>query len=164
MSKLIVTIQDSWSQLQPREKLFLRAGVIVSVAALVYLTVLPLWDKHSTLSAQHSQLQADLQWLHQQQEVVSRLSNNCSVKLVSAGASRKILARLVRRNQLKLDSIEEASGSFSLEFSGSDANSIVRVVHEIACDGYLVQSLQIIKSADDAKLLIANLEVQLVAR
>jgi hypothetical protein len=40
----------------------------------------------------------------------------------------------------------------------------VRVVHEIACDGYLVQSLQIIKSADDAKLLIANLEVQLVAR
>jgi hypothetical protein len=86
------------------------------------------------------------------------------VKLVSDGTPRKILARLVRRNQLKLDSIEEASGSFSLEFSGSDANSIVRVVHEIACDGYLVQSLQIIKSADDAKLLIANLEVQLVAR
>ena len=164
MSKFIATMQDSWSQLQPREKLFLRAGVIVSVAALVYLTVLPLWDKHSTLSAQHSQLQADLQWLHQQREVVSRLSNNCSVKLVSDGAPRKILPRLVRRNQLKLDSIQQASDSFSLEFSGSDANSIVRVVHEIACDGYLVQSLQIIKSADDAKLLIANLEVQLVAR
>lgn len=164
MSKLIVTIQDSWSQLQPREKLFLRAGVIVSVAALVYLTVLPLWDKHSTLSAQHSQLQADLQWLHQQQEVVSRLSNNCSVKLVSAGASRKILARLVRRNQLKLDSIQEASDSFSVKFSGSDANSMVRVAHEIACEGYLVKSLQIAKSADDAKLLVATLEVQLVAR
>ena len=164
MRKLIATMQDSLSRLQPREKLFLSAGIIVVAVALTYLTVLPFWDKHNLLSAQHSQLQADLQWLHQQREVVSRLSNNCSVKLVSDGTPRKILARLVRRNQLKLDSIEEASGSFSLEFSGSDANSIVRVVHEIACDGYLVQSLQIIKSADDAKLLIANLEVQLVTR
>ena len=164
MSKLITVMQDSLSRLQRREKLFLSAGAVVVVAALIYLTVLPSWDKYSLLSAQHSQLQADLQWLHQQREVVSRLSNNCSVKLLSDGAPRKILTRLVRRNQLKLDSIQEASTSFSLKFSGSDANSIVRAVHEIACEGYLVNSLQIIKSADDAKLLIANLEVQLVAR
>ena len=164
MRKLIATMQDSLSRLQPREKLFLSAGIIVVAVALTYLTVLPFWDKHNLLSAQHSQLQADLQWLHQQREVVSRLSNNCSVKLVSDGAPRKILPRLVRRNQLKLDSIQQASDSFSLEFSGSDANSIVRVAHEIACDGYLVKSLKITKSADDAKLLIANLEVQLVAR
>jgi hypothetical protein len=41
---------------------------------------------------------------------------------------------------------------------------MVRVAHEIACEGYLVKSLQITKSADDAKLLVATLEVQIVAR
>ena len=164
MNKLLTTMQDGLSRLQPRERLFLGVGATVIVTVLLYLTLLPSWEKYSTLSAQHSQLQTDLDWLHQQRELVSRLTNSCSVKLVSTGSSRKMLTRLVRRNQLKLDSFQEANDSIRLKFTGSDANSIVRLVHEIACDGYLVKSLQVKQSSNDAQQLAANLEVQLVAR
>jgi len=164
MNKLIASLQDSISQLQPREKLFLGVGAALLVAALIYLAVLPSWHKHDALSTQYSQLQGDLQWLHQQREVVSRLSNNCSIKLISQGSSNKVLSRLVRRNQLKLGSIQEAGDTINLSFTGSDANSIVRLAHEIACEGYMVKSLQILESAEDPNAMLANLEVQLVAR
>jgi len=164
MNKLIAQVQDNVSRLQPREKVFLSLGVALVVVALIYLAVLPTWHKHSALSTQYSQLQGDLQWLHQQREVVSRLSNNCSVKLVSQGSSRKVLGRLVRRNQLKLGSIQEVGDTFNLNFTGSDANSIMRLVHEIACEGYMVKSLQILEPAEDPNTILANLEVQLVAR
>lgn len=164
MNKLIASLQDSVSKLQPREKVFLSVGATLLVAALIYMTVLPSWHKHGALSTQYSQLQGDLQWLHQQREVVSRLSNNCSVKMVSQDSYRKVLSRLVRRNQLKLGSIQEVGDRFNLSFTGSDANSIMRLVHEIACDGYMVKSLQLLESAEDPNTMTGNLEVQLVAR
>jgi type II secretory pathway component PulM len=162
MNSLIKRLQDVFALLQPREQLFGSAGAIVIVAAMLYLTLLPQWSKYNDLAAQQSQLQSDLQWLHQQREVVARLSNSCPLSALSKGSKTKTLTRLLRRNQLRLIDTRETSSAISFSFTGTDANKIMRLAHEIACDGFVIERFEIVKSPEDNNRLAAMMEVSSV--
>ncbi|MGB2259626.1 MAG: type II secretion system protein GspM [Porticoccaceae bacterium] len=162
MISLIKRLQDGFADLQPREQLFVSVGAISIVAAMLYLSLLPQWEKYNQLSAQQSQLQSDLQWLHQQRQVVARLSNSCPLSVVSNGSKTKMLNRLLRRNQLKLIDMREASSTIGFSFTGTDANEMLRLAHEIACDGLVVESFEIVKSPEDSNRLAAMMEVSSV--
>ena len=162
MNSLLKRLQDAFADLQPRERLFVNVAAILIVAAMLYLILLPQWEKYNELSAQQSQLHSDLQWLHQQRDLIARLGNSCPLSVVSKGSKTKRLTRLLRRNQLKLIDMREANNAISLSFTGTDANEMVRLAHEIACDGFVVESFEIVKSPEENNRLAAMMEVSSV--
>ncbi len=162
MNALIKRLQDGFADLQPRERLFVSAGALLILSAMLYLALLPQWQEYDELSAQQSQLQSDLQWLHEQREVVARLSNSCPLSVRSKGSRTKMLTRLLRRNQLKLIDMREAGNAISLSFTGTDANEMLQLAYEIACDGFVVNSFEIVKSPEDNNRLAAMMEVSAI--
>jgi len=53
------------------------------------------------------------------------------------------LTRLIRRNQLRLKNLREVGDGLVLSFTSSDANRTVRIAHQIACQGFVVDSMQV---------------------
>jgi hypothetical protein len=174
MSKLNLfreRLRDSMDSLQPRERVFVSVGAVLVVLAAIYVALLPQWQAHSALTVQQAQLQADVDWLQGQRDVVLRLANGCSAGAVSAnsgsrGDSRadsrqgsERLTRLVRRNQLKLAKISETSRGYNLRFGGADGNRMMRLAYQIACEGFVVQSFEITQSTVEGEALSALMEV-----
>lgn len=161
MKQLLDRLQSAFSNLQEREKLFVLGGGLLILAGIIYLAILPQWDRHTQLVEQKNDLQADMQWLQDQRAVLIRLVNSCSSSSAS-GNGQEVLTRLVRRNQLRLDSLRATGSGFRVGLSGSDANRIVRLAHQIACEGYAVSYLEVSKPTEDTGTLVANMEVQKV--
>ncbi|MDB4076960.1 type II secretion system protein M [Porticoccaceae bacterium] len=145
------TIQQAFRDLQPREKYFVSAGAVLVVIAAIYLAFLPLSEKHSQLADQHSRLQADLTWLQAQAATVPRLVNSCSGRELSAGMDRDVITRLLKRSQLRVDQVSETASGIALRFNGSDANRMVRLAHQITCEGFAVLSFEFSAKAKDSK-------------
>lgn len=162
MNTLLIGLQDKLAGLQAREKLFVSVGAAVVLIALIYLALGPQLNRNTDLAGQQSDLQADLLWLQQQQSVVSRLTNSCSSSTASAQPAKDLLTRLIRRNQLRLQNLREVGDGMVLSFSASDANRIVRIAHQIACQGFTVGSMQVTASTAESNLWDATLEVSYV--
>lgn len=144
-------IQQAFGNLQPREKYFVSAGGVLVVMAAIYLAFLPLSEKHSQLADQHSRLQADLIWLQAQAATVPRLVNSCSGRELSAGMDIEVIRKLIRRSQLRLDKISETASGLSLRFNGADANRMMRLAHQISCEGFAVLSFEFRAEANDVQ-------------
>ena len=162
MRALIANLQDKFAQLQQREKLFVTVGAALVVMAIIYSTLLPQLTENNQLTNQQADLQADLLWLQQQQAVVARLANSCASSQASVDPAKTVLTRLIRRNQLRLQNLREDSQGLVLRFSATDANRIVRTAHQIACQGFAIESLQVTGSAAEANQWDATLEVSYV--
>ena len=162
MKTLLTNLQDKFADLQERERLFVCAGAALLLMALLYITLLPQLDRNSDLAGQQKQLQADMLWLQQQQAVVSRLTNSCSASRASAEPAKDLLTRLIRRNQLRLKNLHEVGDGVVLSLTSSDANRVVRIAHQIACRGFVVDSIQVTGSATETNLWDATLEVSYV--
>jgi type II secretory pathway component PulM len=162
MNALLINVQDKFARLQEREKLFIRAGGAAVFIALLYTALLPQLDRNSDLASQQTVLQADMLWLQQQQAVVSRLTNSCSSSTASAEQAKDLLTRLIRRNQLRLKNLREVGDGLVLNFTSSDANRVVRIAHQIACQGFVVDSMQVNGSGSEANLWDATMEVSYV--
>lgn len=157
------TIGQAYENLQPRERLFISAGGLFALAAVIYLALVPFAEKHSELIEQQSKLQADLKWLHDQGAIVPRLVNSCSVRELNAGRDTDVITKLVRRAQLRLDKVNETGRGISLRVNGPDANRLMRLVHQISCEGFSVQSINISASAaQGAAVYTGAMEVQRV--
>ena len=66
---------------------------------------------------------------------------------------------LIRRNQLRLKNLRDVGDWLVLNFTSIDANRVVRIAHQIACQGFVVDSLQVNGSGSEANLLDATMEV-----
>jgi hypothetical protein len=73
-----------------------------------------------------------------------------------------VLTRLIRRNQLRLKNLREVGDGMVLSFTSSDANRVVRIAHQIACQGFVVDSMQVSGSATETNLWDATMEVSYV--
>ena len=158
LNPLIERLRDSMGNLQPRERVFVSVGAALVVLAAIYVALLPQWQAHSALADQQARLQADILWLQDQRDVVLRLANGCSASADARPDSER-LTRLVRRNQLKLSKISETSRGYTLRFGGADANRMVRLAYQIACEGFVVQSFKIDQSIAEGEALSALMEV-----
>ncbi|MDG2501139.1 MAG: type II secretion system protein GspM [Porticoccaceae bacterium] len=157
------TVAQAFENLQLRERYFIGVGGLLVLTAVIYLSLSPLADKHTQLVDQQSQLQADLEWLHDQAAIVPRLVNSCSGRELNVGRDTEVITKLVRRAQLRLDKVTETGRGISLRVNGSDANRLMRLVHQISCEGFSVQSIDISANVvQGAEAFSGAMEVQRV--
>ena len=157
MKLLLETLRSKWMQLQLRERQLLIVGSALLLATSVYLSIVPQIEKYGELKLQVEVLNTDLQWLQQQRQVVERLVNDCANGGVRQESSREQITRLIRRNQLTLVSMRDVNGGLKLSVSGSDANRVISLTHQIACFGYDLTTLEINRSEEG--LMEASMEV-----
>ncbi len=157
MKLLLKNLRDKWLQLQLRERQLLTVGGALLLATSVYLSIVPQIQKHGELKRQVEALNTDMQWLQQQRQVVERLANDCANGEVRQESNREQITRLIRRNQLVLVSMRDVNGGLKLSVSGSDANRIISLMHQIACFGYGLTTLEINRSEEG--LMEASMEV-----
>lgn len=157
MKLLLKNLRDKWLQLQLREQQLLTVGGALLLATSVYLSIVPQIQKHGELKRQVEALNTDMQWLQQQRQVVERLANDCANGEVRQESNREQITRLIRRNQLVLVSMRDVNGGLKLSVSGSDANRVISLTHQIACFGYGLTTLEINRSEEG--LMEASMEV-----
>ena len=149
MKVFINSLRDRLKDLQPRERQLLLIGLVLLFFTAIYVALTPIMTKHDQLISQSNQLKSDLQWLQQQSAVLSRLANGCGNQGFQQGSGRENLTKLVRRNQLRLSQIRDLNNGFELRFSGDNANGMLRLMHQVACAGFKVQSLKIESSSSE---------------
>tara|TARA_B110000908_G_scaffold45325_1_gene55176 strand:- start:430 stop:918 length:489 start_codon:yes stop_codon:yes gene_type:complete len=160
MKLLLENFQSKWMQLQLRERQLLSFGGGLLLVTFIYLSIVPQIQKYGELKLQVDELNKDVQWLQQQRQVVERLVNNCAAKKVGQQSGREEITRLIRRNQLALNSMQDVNSGLKFVISGADANRVISLTHQIACSGYDVKSLEIERSAEG--LMEASMEVAVI--
>lgn len=157
MKLLIESLRSRWMQLQLRERQLLIFGGVLLLATFIYLSIAPQIQKYGELKLQVDELNTDVQWLQQQRQVVERLVNNCAAQKVGQQSGREEITRLIRRNQLTLNSMQDVNSGLKFSMSGPDANRVISLTHQIACFGYDVKTLEIERSAEGS--MKASMEV-----
>jgi type II secretory pathway component PulM len=157
MKLLLENLRDKWMQLQLRERQLIILGGALLIATSVYLSIVPQIQKYSELKLQIVTLNTDIQWLQQQRQVVERLVNGCASGDVREESSREQITRLIRRNQLTLDSMRDVNSNLKFSVTGIDANRVISLTHQIGCSGYDLMTLEIKRSEEG--LMQASMEV-----
>ena len=157
MKLLLENLRDKWMQLQLRERQLIVLGGGLLIATSVYLSIVPQIQKYSELKLQIVTLNTDIQWLQQQRQVVERLVNGCASGDVRQESSRAQITRLIRRNQLTLDSMRDVNSNLKFSVTGIDANRVISLTHQIGCSGYDLMTLEIKRSEEG--LMQASMEV-----
>ena len=157
MKLLLENLRDKWMQLQLRERQLIILGSGLLIATSVYLSIVPQIQKYSELKLQIVTLNTDIQWLQQQRQVVERLVNGCALGDVREESSREQITRLIRRNQLTLDSMRDVNSNLKFSVTGIDANRVISLTHQIGCSGYDLMTLEIKRSEEG--LMQASMEV-----
>jgi type II secretory pathway component PulM len=157
MKLLLENLRDKWMQLQLRERQLIILGSGLLIATSVYLSIVPQIQKYSELKLQIVTLNTDIQWLQQQRQVVERLVNGCASGDVRQESSREQITRLIRRNQLTLDSMRDVNSNLKFSVTGIDANRVISLTHQIGCSGYDLMTLEIKRSEEG--LMQASMEV-----
>jgi|TARA_B110000444_G_scaffold257048_1_gene294713 type II secretory pathway component PulM len=157
MKLLLENLRDKWMQLQLRERQLIILGSGLLIATSVYLSIVPQIQKYSELKLQIVTLNTDIQWLQQQRQVVERLVNGCASGDVREESSREQITRLIRRNQLTLDSMRDVNSNLKFSVTGIDANRVISLTHQIGCSGYDLMTLEIKRSEEG--LMQASMEV-----
>ena len=162
MNDILSTIMNTFTTMQPREKLFLKAGGALIWVVLLVLLLLPSIEKYQQLNDQRNSLEADMAWLVDQRDLVAGLSNGCSKMSQSNEDQKANLSNIAKRNQLKVESITDNEQSFVLSVSGDEGNKFLKSIYQIACQGYNFVGINLNPEDEKLSLLKATFEVQRV--
>ena len=162
MNDILSTIMNTFATMQPREKLFLKAGGALILVVLLVLLLLPSIEKYQQLNDQRNSLEADMAWLVEQRDLVAGLSNGCSKMNQSNEDQKANLSNIAKRNQLKVESITDNEQSFVLSVSGDEGNKFLKSIYQIACQGYSFLGINLDPEDEKLSLLKATFEVQRV--
>ena len=162
MNDILSTIMNTFATMQPREKLFLKAGGALILVVLLVLLLLPSIEKYQQLNDQRNSLEADMAWLVEQRDLVAGLSNGCSKMSQSNEDQKANLSNIAKRNQLKVENITDNEQSFVLSVSGDEGNKFLKSIYQIACQGYSFVGINLDPEDEKLSLLKATFEVQRV--
>ena len=162
MNDILSTIMNTFATMQPREKLFLKAGGALILVVLLVLLLLPSIEKYQQLNDQRNSLEADMAWLVEQRDLVAGLSNGCPKMNQSNEDQKANLSNIAKRNQLKVESITDNEQSFVLSVSGDEGNKFLKSIYQIACQGYSFVGINLDPEDEKLTLLKATFEVQRV--
>lgn len=162
MTEIMAVVTDFFAGLEPREKLIIKVGVAILAMTLVVLMLLPRWEAYSDLKSQRETLQSDMIWLQENRDVVAELANNCSKVPQTADKIEAELSQLARRNQLEIVSTTEKESLISVVASGSKSNHFLKLMHQIACHGYMLGQVTFDVEKDDLTKIKATFEVERV--
>ena len=125
------------------------------------MALLPSIEKAAELEQRYQVLQADLQWLEEQGVTVGRLGNRCLGKTLQKGSDADVITLMLRRNQLKLISLaEQTQSTYRVSLESANANRILQLVHQLACQGLNINTLEISPTATTGMSFAATMEVQ----
>lgn len=141
MSEFLKNLGMRFDALQTRERKLVILGVPLLLLTATFAVLNPLMQKQRTLAEDLTNLDSNMKWLVEQRAVVDRLNSGCASRDIMEGSNSDKLTKLARRNQLRLGSIEDTSDGYRLSFSGSDANRMLQMTHQIACAGFKIESL-----------------------
>ncbi len=142
----LVQLTKEWfAQLQSRERRTILVGLVLVVLAVVYVIIEPRWKTHWQLDADVKTRQGDLLWLSQQVSKVQALRNSCPSRASRGSKDSDMIPLLVRRNQLKMREYKNERGLSTLNVTADDANSILRLIGQIACEEFLLRQLKLEK-------------------
>ncbi|MDA7852513.1 type II secretion system protein M [Porticoccaceae bacterium] len=159
--KSLSSVGDWFAQLQSRERVIVVAGAAIVVIAAIYMALLPSIEKAAELEQRYQVLQADLQWLEEQGVTVGRLGNRCLGKTLQKGSDADVITLMLRRNQLKLISLaEQTQSTYRVSLESANANRILQLVHQLACQGLNINTLEISPTATTGMSFAATMEVQ----
>jgi type II secretory pathway component PulM len=153
---------NTFAAMQPREKLFLKAGGALILVVLLALLLLPSIEKYQQLNDQRNSLEADMAWLIEQRDLVAGLSNGCPKMNQSNEGQKANLSNIAKRNQLKVETITDNQQSFLLSVSGDEGNKFLKSIYQIACQGYNFVGINLNPEDEKLSLLKATFEVQRV--
>jgi type II secretory pathway component PulM len=153
---------NTFAAMQPREKLFLKAGGALILVVLLVLLLLPSIEKYQQLNDQRNSLEADMAWLVEQRDLVAGLSNGCPKMNQSNEGQKANLSNIAKRNQLKVETITDNQQSFLLSVSGDEGNKFLKSIYQIACQGYSFVGINLNPEDEKLSLLKATFEVQRV--
>ncbi len=162
MNDILSTIMNTFATMQPREKLFLKAGGALILVVLLVLLLLPSIEKYQQLNDKRNSLEADMAWLVEQRDLVAGLSNGCPKMNQSNEDQKANLSNIAKRNQLKVESITDNEQSFVLSVSGDEGNKFLKSIYQIACQGYSFVGINLDPEDEKLTLLKATFEVQRV--
>ena len=160
-ANIVAGISTWFAQREPRERVIVGAGAVIVVIAAIYMALLPSLSKAAELEQRYATLQSDLQWLSEQGQTVSRLANNCVSERIQQGATKDVITRLIRRNQIQMKTMaEQSQGRYLLNLDSTSANRILQLTHQLACQGLSVNTLNISPAKASETSYTARLEVQ----
>lgn len=149
-----------FADLQPRERVIITVGAALLIVAAIYMALLPAMQKNTELEQRHQSLNEDLEWLREQSKVVSSLSSGCAGQTVQDGKKNEVITRIVRKNQLKLLGLEQYDSSYySLSVSGTSPNRMLKLIHQLTCQGLALDTLDVRSSAGVKVSYAADIEV-----
>lgn len=168
MQGMFAAAEEWFAQLQPRERVMLKGGAAIVLIVGLSAALTPGLERSTQLEQRYQVLQADLAWLAQQQPTVSRLGDRCSATAVQSGGGKDLITRIVRRNQIQLTSFqdnpprakaEQNQEAFALGLETDDANRLLRMTHQLACQGLIVDVVDISRSEGSENGYVARMEV-----
>lgn len=162
MNDIIAVVSDFFAGLESRERLFLKIGALVLAILTVVMLLLPRFEVYFQLKGQADTLKADMSWLQEKRELVAGLANNCQTIRKQDVSLKTDLSSLVRRNQLEVVSSTEKDNVISLTVSGTKSNQFLKLMHQIACRGYIFDKVALTSEVDDLSKIKARFEVQRV--
>ena len=160
MSHFMATVLDFLANLEIREKRALKIGALVVAVIIIIMLILPKWEFYSLIKNQRDVLKENVIWLQEQRDLVAELANNCSSIRQQKDDFKADVTQMVGRYQLVVESAEEKDNVISMTVSGSKSNQLLKLMHQIACRGYILGDLEIETKADDLSKITATLEVE----
>ena len=160
MSHFMATVLDFLANLEIREKSALKIGALVVAVIIIIMLILPKWEFYSLIKNQRDVLKENVIWLQDQRDLVAELANNCSSIRQQKDDFKADVTQMVGRYQLVVESAEEKDNVISMTVSGSKSNQLLKLMHQIACRGYILGDLEIETKADDLSKITATFEVE----
>jgi len=160
MNHFMATVSDLLANLEIREKRALKIGALVVAVIIIIMLILPKWEFYSLIKNQRDVLKENVIWLQEQRDLVAELANNCSSIRQQKDDFKADVTQMVGRYQLVVESAEEKDNVISMTVSGSKSNQLLKLMHQIACRGYILGDLEIETKADDLSKITATLEVE----
>lgn len=160
MSHFMATVLDFLANLEIREKRALKIGALVVAVIIIIMSILPKWEFYSLIKNQRDVLKENVIWLQEQRDLVAELANNCSSIRQQKDDFKADVTQMVGRYQLVVESAEEKDNVISMTVSGSKSNQLLKLMHQIACRGYILGDLEIETKADDLSKITATFEVE----
>jgi type II secretory pathway component PulM len=132
-----------FGRLKSRDKRALIMGAILVAAFALLILFESLWDKHISMHGEILARKTDLEWIGKQVPIIKSLQTSCNQLIHSGSSDRELLTTLIRRNQLKLGQLDLVDDGIALTLSSGDTNDILRLVEQLACEGFILTQLDI---------------------
>jgi len=139
--------------LESREKITFLVGAALVLLTACYLLFDNLWATRTYLIEGREALIEEADWMQEQAILSGQLNNSCLENQILSLGNTDLLELLASRNQLVLANFRESlinnEARYSLAIESTDGNSILRFIHQSACQGFSLANVQINKSESE---------------